>query len=113
MTITEQLNTYSGDNVWQDVILKLDGYDETATDQIDTGDNTRFVADGVEYTYDQQEKLWRAADEYDAEGYDQYGYDRRGYSRAGYNRMGGGHPTPQRGFADQIGGAPRHPWLDR
>jgi hypothetical protein len=58
MKITEKLNSYAGDNVWQDVILALDGYDERATDEIDKGDSTRFVVDGRTCIYDQQRNLW-------------------------------------------------------
>ena len=49
----EALDTYAGDNIWQDVILRLDGYDETATDAIDDGQGRDFVAGGVHYHEDQ------------------------------------------------------------
>lgn len=53
----EALNAYDaagGDNIWQDVIFSLDGYDEAATDLIDEGASDRFVADDVTYRYDPQ-----------------------------------------------------------
>lgn len=53
------LNAYNGINIWQDVILTLDGYDETATEAIDpNGQSDRFVAAGITYRYDPAEKCW-------------------------------------------------------
>jgi len=56
--VIDQLNTYTGDNPWQDIILKLD-LDETATDEIDEGGNDRFVlADGSIIRWDPQTSRW-------------------------------------------------------
>jgi hypothetical protein len=57
--ITSQLNAYDGDNIWQDVILGLDDYDESATDAIDTGQHDRFALDdGTVIRYDAQQSEW-------------------------------------------------------
>lgn len=57
-TTTSVLNTYAGDNIWQDIILRLDDYDAAATDAIDIGRSDRFLAGGVEYRHDGNE--WAA-----------------------------------------------------
>jgi hypothetical protein len=45
--IVALLDGYQGDNIWQDVILKLNEYSEEATDQIDQGSNDMFaLSDG-------------------------------------------------------------------
>ena len=60
-TITDTLNAYKGDNIWQDIILDLPGYDEAATDSLDEGGNDRFIADGVEYRWiEQNDRTWEA-----------------------------------------------------
>jgi hypothetical protein len=42
------LNAYQGNNIWQDIILGLDGYDEALTDDLDCGRSDRFaLADGT------------------------------------------------------------------
>ncbi len=50
LTLTAALNAYTGDNIWQDIILGLDAYDEAETDAIDAGQSDRFATgDGTEY----------------------------------------------------------------
>ena len=64
MNVVDMLNSYSGsgDNIWQDVILDLPGYDEAATEAIDpSGASDRFVADGVIYAYDAASRAWYVA----------------------------------------------------
>jgi len=70
--ILDQLNAYEttrpdhgereagkAPDVWQDVILKLDEYNEPGTDAIDTGQSDRFaLADGTVIAWDQQRKCW-------------------------------------------------------
>jgi hypothetical protein len=44
--ILDQLNAYdqgTGDNIWQDVILGLDEYDEAATNALNQSSSDRFV----------------------------------------------------------------------
>ena len=54
-----QLNAYDGDNIWQDLILAADWYDDDATDAIDTGTNDRLVTTtGDEIEYDHQAREW-------------------------------------------------------
>ena len=56
--ILNQLNDYTGDNIWQDVIYDLD-VDEDATDEIDEGRNDRFVLDGGRtFVHDAQRGEW-------------------------------------------------------
>lgn len=58
-----QLNAYEGDNVWQDIILGLDGYDEAGTDEIDTGASDRFATIwGEIIRWDAQARRWYHAD---------------------------------------------------
>lgn len=50
--IVDQLNAYQGDNIWQDLILALAEYDETATDAMEHGQGDRFaLADGTVIAY--------------------------------------------------------------
>lgn len=57
--ILDQLNTYQGDNIWQDIILRLDAYDETGTDAIDTGRNDTFsLTTGPIIIWDYQRQQW-------------------------------------------------------
>jgi len=65
--ILDQLNDYEArdwdaatepHNIWQDVILNLDEYDEAATDQIDRGTNDRFIAGDTMFTYSMQDSHW-------------------------------------------------------
>ncbi len=59
--IIERLNTYTGDNIWQDIIAGFD-LNETATDVIDKGANDRFVlADGTIIRYHYQLGMWESA----------------------------------------------------
>lgn len=58
--ILDRLNNYTGDNVWQDVISMVDGYDDEATDRIDRGRSDRFVAAGVEYAFNERAGTWEA-----------------------------------------------------
>ena len=70
--IVAQLNTYTDDNIWQDVILTLADYDEDATVAADeSGRSDRFVlADGtmiewVESATDGEQ--WRIHTDHDAD----------------------------------------------
>lgn len=57
-TILDQLNTYTGGNIWQDVIHHLD-LDEAATEELDPScRNDRFVVDGQVYRFDAQRDRW-------------------------------------------------------
>jgi len=70
--ILDQLNAYEtthanhgeravgqAPDVWGDVILQLDEYDEQGTDVIDTGQSDRFaLTDGTVIAWDQQRKCW-------------------------------------------------------
>jgi hypothetical protein len=48
--ILDQLNAYTGSDPWQDVILSLDEYDETATAKL--GGVSRFaLTDGTVFAY--------------------------------------------------------------
>lgn len=59
MSILDQLNGYQGENVWEDLIKGLPGYDEAATAESDPGGaSDRFVASGVIYRYDAQSRRW-------------------------------------------------------
>lgn len=59
IVITSTLNAYDGDNIWQDLILAADWYDDAATDAIDVGTNDRLVtATGDEIEYDHQACEW-------------------------------------------------------
>lgn len=49
--IIDQLNAYDGDNIWQDVILGLDEYDEAATDALTSSRDRFALADGTIITY--------------------------------------------------------------
>lgn len=64
-SILDRLNAYQGENIWPDLILSLDGYDEAATAAIDSASD-RFVAAGQIYRYDGQNSRWYAAGEYEA-----------------------------------------------
>lgn len=57
------LNSYQDDNIWQDVILGLDAYDEAATDDLEgAGGSDRFaLTDGTVIRYDQQRREWSVA----------------------------------------------------
>lgn len=68
--LLHELNDYSGDNLWQDVILPSPLYDEEKTDAVDIGRNDRFVlTNGTEVRWDQETGLWDAYQPY---------YDRAG-----------------------------------
>lgn len=55
--LLHRLNSYRGDNPWQDVIAQFE--DTEATDLIDQGRNDRFVGiDGFTYRYDHQRGVW-------------------------------------------------------
>lgn len=48
-----------GCDIWQDLIMDLDEYDEGATDAIDTGQNDRFaLTDGTVLRFDSQGDRW-------------------------------------------------------
>lgn len=69
--ILDQLNAYDAEhtdptesNIWQDIILALDEYDETGTDLIDQGRNDAFaLAGGTIIRYNQQAGEWEAEEE--------------------------------------------------
>lgn len=58
--ILDRLNGYDSthpedyaSNIWQDVILTLDGYDQDATEALDRSDSSdAFVADGEVFRWD-------------------------------------------------------------
>lgn len=53
----QALNSYTGDNIWQDVIYAME--DQDATDLIDRGTNDQFMGgDGYHYYYDYNLKEW-------------------------------------------------------
>lgn len=54
----DTLNAYKGPDIWQDVILRLDEYDEAATDAIDQGGSDRFVAGQRVIRWDGQDGRW-------------------------------------------------------
>lgn len=57
--VLARLNSYAGDNIWEDVILRIDGYDEAATAELDPHSySDRFVAGGVEYRYRRDTLGW-------------------------------------------------------
>lgn len=57
-TILDQLNDYSGDNIWQDIIGGLD-LDDDATDEVEHGRSDAFVlTDGRGFTYIAQDREW-------------------------------------------------------
>lgn len=59
ISILKALNTYTGDNIWVDLIRQLDGYDNDATNLIDPSySSDRFIAAGVEYRYDERNSEW-------------------------------------------------------
>lgn len=52
-TVIDQLVNYDGNDIWRDVILKLDGYNDGATFAIAGGQGRgKFVASNVIYEYD-------------------------------------------------------------
>lgn len=52
-TVIDQLVNYDGNNIWKDVILKLSGYNESATFAVAGGRGCgMFVASNVIYEYD-------------------------------------------------------------
>lgn len=58
-TVIDTLNAYEGDNIWQDVVLNIPGYDEDATEAIDpSGASDRFVAGGVTYRHEASRGAW-------------------------------------------------------
>jgi len=62
MNVVDMLNSYSGDNIWQELILDLPGYDADATEAIDPGAaSDRFAAAGVVYRYDAASRAWHVA----------------------------------------------------
>lgn len=57
--ILNTLNTYTGDNIWSDIIRQLADYDDDATSLIDPSySSDRFIAGGVEYRYDGRDSEW-------------------------------------------------------
>jgi hypothetical protein len=65
-TVLDQLNTYSGTNVWEDVIHQL-GYDEAATDKAfeaagrNPACSDMAVIDGVTYRFAEARGEWVTA----------------------------------------------------
>ncbi|MFG1918072.1 hypothetical protein [Micromonospora sp. NPDC048898] len=59
-----QLNSYQGDNIWDDLIRKIDGYDDEATAELDPSDRSDVcVIDGAVLRFDQQTGEWYGADQ--------------------------------------------------
>lgn len=59
--ILDKLNAYQGDNVWQDIILHLDDYDEAATDALlgDVDGSDRLVlTEGTMIRFDRSSRSW-------------------------------------------------------
>ena len=58
--IIDQLNAYTGEDIWGDVILGLDAYDEAATAKLDPSSASDRVAlaDGAVIRWDPQTKSW-------------------------------------------------------
>lgn len=57
--ILDMLNTYDGDNLYQDVIYGIE--DADATEALNVHDETEFVgADGTHYVYAQERQEWIA-----------------------------------------------------
>ena len=56
------LNAYTGDNIWDDVILRLDGYDHDATEEADPdyGSDVVVFEDGSVIAWCEMTKLWSA-----------------------------------------------------
>ncbi|MFY1599843.1 hypothetical protein [Micromonospora sp. WMMD737] len=62
--VVEQLNGYQGDNIWDDLIRKLDGYDDEATGALDPNYRSDVcVIDGAILRFDQQTGEWYEADQ--------------------------------------------------
>lgn len=62
--VQRQLEDYDGDNVWGEVILELDGYDEGTTRIVDRGQTgNAFVASDVVYQWrpDLLDGVWHAS----------------------------------------------------
>lgn len=57
--ILDQLNSYNGENIWEDVIYGLD-YDEAATNALAGPDDSHVVIGGVHYWYDPARAEWRS-----------------------------------------------------
>lgn len=57
--ILDQLNSYGGNNIWEDVIRRLPGYDEAATAALDPSyaSDVAVIA-GTTYRYDGQSQRW-------------------------------------------------------
>lgn len=63
--VLNRVNSYTGDNIWQDVIWKLDELDQVATEDaaLTDTDSTLFVLTGGQLIrYDQAAGQWYAAD---------------------------------------------------
>jgi len=58
--ILAQLNDYTAENIWEDVIYTVTGFNADETDRIDRGRSDRFIADGVEYVWDESTDRWSA-----------------------------------------------------
>lgn len=59
--VLDELNDYDGDNVWGEVILRMAGYDEAATDAAAAGgyhDSDVAVIGGTTYVWDQRDNRW-------------------------------------------------------
>jgi hypothetical protein len=64
-TIVAQLNAYTGDDVWEDVIRRYPGYDDVATEAADPyargGGTVIVLLDDSRIEWDEDEKEWRIA----------------------------------------------------
>lgn len=56
----DQLNTYAGDDIWQDVIYGIDGFDMEATTEADPSDRSDVIVltDGTRIEFDQRTGEW-------------------------------------------------------
>jgi hypothetical protein len=59
--LAANLNTYKGNNVWEDVVRGLPGYDNDATDKADPNcmNDTIVFQGGTIIGYDEASKTWR------------------------------------------------------
>jgi len=71
-SIVAQLNDYTGENIWQDVILPGLDLNEAATNEIDpcTSSDRFVLADGTIICWDPQTGQWYNAGEYEGDATD-------------------------------------------
>lgn len=57
--IVESLNDYDGDNIWEDIIYGVEGYDAEATAKLDPRHRSDVIAIGnVVVRYDASDRRW-------------------------------------------------------